>query len=394
MKSRTFLPLPGHKPQTVRVETGLLAFMRQVGQPGLINLAAGVPAPELLPVKDLEKAFAAAAKKVGQPMWAYQTPEGHLPLRETIARRLETRGVKLEGKEVFITSGCTQALHLSIQCLAGPGDIVACESPCYYNTLEQIAASGARALPLPTDPNTGLIFDQAEKVLKRFRPKVLVVCSSLSNPTGATLPEKDRPRWVALAKALKMIIIEDDIYAELCEGATPPPLRAYDDGSTVVYVSSFCKTVSPGLRVGCMIPGKWFEPMVERKCMADIHGSLVSEATLDAFLNSAAMESHLKRFKRVCAKKRHLARNAILECFPSGTTVSDPRGGYMLWVELPEKRDLQKISEATLKRRVSFAKGDVFSCSHAQVSGMRINCARVTEKELVEGLKVIGKQME
>lgn len=367
--------------------------MRQVGQPGLINLAAGVPAPELLPVAALEKAFGTATKKVGQPMWAYQTPEGHLPLRETIARRLANRGVKLAGKEVVITSGCTQALHLSIQTLAGPGDIVACESPCYYNTLEQIAASGARVLPLPTDPNTGLLFQQAETLLKRFRPKVLVVCSSLSNPTGATIPEKDRPRWVALAKQLKMIIIEDDIYAELCEGVPPPPLRAYDDGSTVVYVTSFCKTVSPGLRVGCMIPGQWFEPLVAGKCMADIHGSLVSEATLDAFLSSRAMEAHLKQFKKVCAKKRHLARKTILEHFPVGTTVSEPRGGYMLWVELPGKMNLRKLSEKALKSGVSFARGDVFGCTLPQVSGMRINCARVTEGKLAEGLEGLGKMI-
>jgi DNA-binding transcriptional MocR family regulator len=298
--------------------------------------------------------------------------------------------MRIEGREVVITSGCTQALHLAIQTLAGPGDLVACESPCYYNTLEQIEASGARALPLPADPNNGLIFDQAEKLLKRYRPKVLVVCSSLSNPTGATIPEKDRPRWVALARRLKMIIIEDDIYAELCEGVPPPPLRAYDDGSTVVYVTSFCKTVSPGLRVGCMIPGKWFEMLTAAKCMADIHGSLVSEATLDAFLNSAAMGSHLKRFKKICAGKRLLARKVIQENFPAGTTVSEPRGGYMLWVELPGKRDLGRVSRVALEAGVSFAKGDVFACGTPRVSGMRINCARVTEVKLAEGLRELG----
>jgi DNA-binding transcriptional MocR family regulator len=390
-KTDFFLRSDKHCPQDPLIKGRLLDFMMQVGQAGLVNLAAGVPAPELLPVEALIEAFTVATQTVGQPMWAYQTPEGHLPLRNTIAERLILRGVKISGDEIVITTGCTQALHLTIQSLVGPGDVVACESPCYYNTLEQIAAAGAQALPLPMDMATGLIFSESEKLLKQYRPKLLVVCSSLSNPMGATIPEKDRPKWVELARRLNITIIEDDIYAELCEGVTPPPLRAYDDGSTVVYITSFCKTVSPGLRVGFTIPGKWFEAMIGRKCLADIHGSLVSEATLDAFLKSPDMKKHLETFKKICADKRVLARKTILASFPLGTVVSNPRGGFMLWVELPDKIDLQKLTEQTLQAGVSFAQGDVFGCGQVERSAMRINCARVTSEELVRGLVILGE---
>lgn len=380
-----------HKPVSLKIQSRLLDFMRQVGQSGLTNLAAGVPAPELLPVRDLERAFQRAGREVGPALWAYQTPEGHMPLRRTIAERLARRGAAVRGEDVLVTIGCTQALHLAIAALVKPGDLVACESPCYYNTLEQIEAAGGKALPLPVDPNRGIILSEAERLLKKYRPVCLVVCSSLSNPTGATIPEEDRPKLVRLCKKLNVKIIEDDIYAELIDGPLPPPLRAYDDGSNVVYITSYCKSVSPGLRVGCAIGGKWMESMVEHKCMADLHGSLVSEGTLDAFLRSEACGRHLARLRKTCAQRRELARKAILASFPDGVKVSEPRGGFMLWVELPRKIDLKKLGQQALRQKVSFARGDAFACAVPARSSMRINCARAGEQDLVDGLKKLGQ---
>lgn len=391
MTAKTFLKSSDYRPIKIKIEQGLLGFMRQVGQAGLINLAAGVPSPDLLPTAALKDSFFKATKQVGKSMWAYQTPEGHLPLRESMACRLGHRKVTVTGSDVIITTGCTQALHIALHTLVKKGDLVACESPCYYNTLEQIETAGGHALPLPTDPNTGIIFHEAKKLLIKYRPSVLVVCSTLSNPTGATIPEEDRPKWVELAKELNIVILEDDIYAELCEGPIPSPLRAYDDGSTVVYVSSYCKTVSPGLRVGCVLPGIWFEKIVARKCMADMHGSLVSEVTLDSFISSDQLEIHLKKLRKICLKKRGLAQRAIADCFPVGTIISEPRGGFILWVILPIKIDLNRLATQGLSQNVSFASGDAFSCVKPQVSAMRINCAKVSETELTLGLKKLGQ---
>jgi DNA-binding transcriptional MocR family regulator len=390
MQESFFLNEREHKPRKVSLAMGLLGFMQQVGQKDLINLAAGVPAPELLPVEELKKAFRLATQKAGLSMWAYQTPSGHGPLRMTMAARLGARGLKITGEDVLITTGCTQALHLALQTLVRPGDIVACESPCYYNTLEQISAAGGLALPLPSNANTGLVLKSAEALLKKYRPKVLVLCSTLSNPTGASIPEEDRPRWVQLARRLGLTIIEDDIYAELCEGIVPPPLRAFDDGSHVLYVSSFCKTVSPGLRVGCAVPGKWMQPMLERKCMADLHSSLVSEATLDAFLCSPAMGKHLVNLQKTCALKRALGTKAVRDYFPEGTLISEPRGGFILWVQLAKKINMKMLEAKALQEGVSFAKGEVFACATTRVSAMRLNCARVSEAQLVKGIKILG----
>ena len=194
------LPLSAYRPRRFCPESGLLDLMRQVERPGWINLGAGVPAPELLPVAALRRAFTRANRESGRGMWAYQRPEGHEGLREQVAERWSARGARVSKADVLLTTGCTQALHLALQVHAAPGQVVACESPCYYNLLEQIHLRGCRALPLPLAGGEGLDLDVAGELLRRHRPSCLVVCPTLSNPSAATMDERAREALVALCR--------------------------------------------------------------------------------------------------------------------------------------------------------------------------------------------------
>ena len=381
------------KPVRYCPPSGLLEFMRQVEKPGLINMAAGVPSPDLLPVRELKQAFRAATAGEGRDMWAYQQPAGHAGLREQIAKRLRSRGVAGKGENIILTTGCTQALHLAISALVKPGDLVACESPGYYNMLEQIYQAGAKALPLPVDINSGILLDGAEGVLRRYRPKCLVVCSSLSNPTGATLPPAGRRSLVRLCAELGIVVIEDDIYGELCEGVVPKPVRAYGNSEQVIYVTSFCKSVSPGLRVGCIVAGKWFETVSRLKCNSDLHSSVVSEATLCAFLKSGAFDRHLAVLRKNCRGRRKLVRDAVIRYFPEGTKVSDPQGGFLVWVELPFKLDSAAWAARTRAGNVSFARGEVFLTGAAARSCLRLNCARAAESDLENAVRILAEEI-
>jgi DNA-binding transcriptional MocR family regulator len=388
--------LSRYSPRMYKPPFRLLDFMRQVSDDGLINLAAGVPAVSLLPVKELGQAHAAAVKAGRGSCYAYQLPEGDSGLRAELADRLQSRGVNLPGgkDEVLLTTGCTQALRIALELLVKPGDVVACESPCYYNLLEQIEALGAKALPVPTDISDGITPEALEPMLKKYRPACLVVCSSLSNPSGATIPEENRPVLVELCRSYGVKIIEDDIYAELRDGGALLPLRAWDDGSQVLYVSSYCKSVAPGLRVGVFLPGPFFEAAAQQRCLETMHGSTLAESILREFLAAGAMEKHLKRLGKTCRQRRLIVREAVLECFPPGTVCSEPQGGFMLWAVLPKALDLEKISQLTLQHGVSFARGEVFLTGKPRQACMRLNCARASEEELRQGIEVIGKALK
>ena len=249
----------------------LVDFMRQADQPGLINFAAGVPALDALPFAALREAAERALATDGASMFAYHHPEGDHALRALLAQRLAARGVAdIAPGRLITTTGCTQALQALISVLVKPGDVVACEAPAYDGLLEVIAEAGARVLPLPVTSGSGIDLDATEEALTRWKPRCLVVCTSLSNPSGATLPESNRERLVRICRATGVRLIEDDIYAELIDSGAPKPCRAFDDGSTICTVRWFPRCccgrfwregvwnrISPGCASAICAAGGW-----------------------------------------------------------------------------------------------------------------------------------------
>ena len=364
--------------------------MRQADEPGLINLAAGVPGLDSLPTAELQAAFTRAFDHEGAKMFAYHHPEGDHALREQLAARLQARGASVRGPQLVTVTGCTQGVQLLISILIKPGDIVAVEAPAYYGMLEVLSEAGARVLPLPITGPEGFDLDAAEALLARWKPRALIVCAALSNPSGVTLPEEKRPRLVEICRAHGVRLVEDDIYGELIEDGVPRSLLAWDDGSTVSYVSSFSKTVSPGLRVGVCAPGTLYEEAAARKCQQDLHSAVVSEVALREFLAADALDPHLAGLRTRNARRRTLALGAIARAFPPGTRVNPPRGGYMLWAELPRAFDLAAVRDAARQRRIVFGAGPVFFTEPQATSCLRLNCAKASETELVSGLETLG----
>ena len=369
----------------------LVDFMRQADEPGLINLAAGVPGLEALPTAQLQAAFGRAFETDGAAMFAYHHPEGDRPLRDVLASRLQARGAAVQGDQIITTTGCTQALQVMLSVLLSPGDVVAVEAPAYYGMLELLSEAGARVLPIPVRDGDGLDPDEVDSLLSRWKPKCLIVCSALSNPSGATVSDRRRELLVEICRREGVRLIEDDIYGELVDGGAPRLMLSHDDGSTVSYVTSFSKSVSPGLRVGFCVPGKLHEEFAARKCQQDLHSSVVSEVALREFLLAGEMDTHLKTLHARNADRRKIALAAVRRSFPAGTELPEPRGGYMLWVTLPERVDLAVVRQRARERHVVFASGSVFYPAPPDRSCMRLNCAKASEEELVRGIEVLGE---
>ncbi len=369
----------------------LIDFMREAGEPGLINFAAGVPGLDSLPTEELEKAFASAFEGGGAAVFAYQHPEGDLRLRDLLAERLRKRGAAIEGRQIVCCTGCTQALQVMLTVLLQPGDIVACEAPAYYGMLELLSQAGARVLPVPVRGPDGIDLAETEALLKQWKPRCLIVCTALSNPSGATVPEANREKLVELCRENGVRLIEDDIYGELVDGGAPTSLLAYDpSGATVSYVSSFSKSVSPGLRAGVCVPGTLHEDFATRKCQQDLHSATVTEAGLREFLAAGRLDPHLETLRVRNRRRRELAMGAIRRSFPKDARFVEPRGGYMLWVELAENIDLKPVREEARKERIVFASGDVFFVRPTERACLRLNCAKASEEELVRGLEILG----
>jgi DNA-binding transcriptional MocR family regulator len=406
----------------------LVDFMRQADQPGLINLAAGVPGVDALPFEALPAAMKEAMRSEGPAIFAYHHPEGDRPLRELLAARLATRGVAgVSADDVVITTGCSQALSVMFSILLSPGDVVACEAAAYYGTLEMLAEHRVRVLPIPVSADgSGIDMDAADALVSRWKPRCMVVCTTLSNPTGGTLSQASRERLVAICRRAGTRLVEDDIFGELADAGAPRPCRAYDDGSTVSLVSSFSKTIAPGLRVGYCVPGRVLnasdatatngttvnslhDAFSARKTQQDMHGSVVSEVALRVFLQQGNFDSHLTWLRERNKRRRALALGAIHRTFPAGTHVADPCGGFVLWVALPPAVNLATVREQAREVGVVFASGNVFfptpEAQDAPTSVLdphalsespspryiRLNCAKAAETDLERGVELLGR---
>jgi DNA-binding transcriptional MocR family regulator len=379
-------------PYTFAPRARLLEFMRQAANPRLINLAAGLPSTECVPKADLKRAFDAALLEDSDVALGYHTPDGDYLLRERIAERLLRRGIRVTADELVITTGCTQALHGMIKLLAKPGDIVACEAPAYYATLEILGDLGIRVLAVPVRDAQGVDLELVSALFERFRPCLFVVCSTLSNPSGATMPNAARRALVELCRKTGTQILEDEIYGDLSEIEGLLPIRSYDDGTIVSYVTSFSKTVAPGIRVGVCVAGPNADRFALLKCQQDMHSATVCEVAFRKYLENADFEGHLKFLKTLNRQRRELAYEVIKQYFPAETVVWAPEGGFLLWAEVPQRIDTEAAYLAALHQDVAFSRGAAFyTTPEAKISAMRLNCSRPTTEQLVNGLEILGK---
>jgi DNA-binding transcriptional MocR family regulator len=379
-------------PYTFQPRGRLLDVMRQVGDPELINLAAGLPSIHCVPKADLREAFAATLEENADEALGYHVPDGDLRLRELLVERFRRRGISTSVDQMVITTGCSQALHGMIRLVAKPGDIVACEAPAYYSTLEIMGDLGVKVLPIPVRDSDGIDFELAQTLFRRFKPKLFVLCSTLSNPSGATVPNEIRKALVDLCRETGTRILEDEIYGELSEIPDLKPMRAYDDGSTVSYVTSFSKTVAPGLRVGVCLPGVDANPFALHKCQQDMHSATLCEVAFRRYLETRRFDSHLDFLRRLNRERRALALGVIEECFPATIKIWRPAGGFLLWVELPLNIQVKQVYRSALSEKVAFCHGAAFFTSEEeQIGAMRLNCSRPSEEQLVKGLRILGR---
>ena len=367
----------------------LLDLMRQTENPHVINLAAGIPSSDFLPMDALKTALEGEIQSRAREMFSYHRPEGAGILREAIRDYLAIRGVKITSDEILVTTGCSGALSTMMSTLLKKGDTVVCEAPAYYGQLELLRAIGVKFRTVNTAVGQEPDPAKWEKALKaKPKPKLLVVTSTLSNPSGATLKEEWRPRMVEICRKMGVPILEDDIYGDLLGRGRPKPLRAFDDGSTVLYVTSFSKTVAPGLRIGFALPGKWMDAAADRQCRQTIHGGVPPEFITASFLRSGRMEGHLEMLRSVYGKRRELAGGILSRELPEGIRADDPSGGYMLWVRGGRPTLMEEVSKQCLAKGVAVVGGGIFFANPPKEACFRLNCARATPEDLARGVGI------
>ncbi|HYF93607.1 MAG TPA: PLP-dependent aminotransferase family protein [Symbiobacteriaceae bacterium] len=358
------------------------AVMRRAGS---ISFAHGEMAPDLFPAAALGRLFARAFSTGRAPL-GYGPVAGYLPLREAIARRM---GVN--PGEVLVLGGSQLALYLISRVLLQPGDTVVVEVPSYINTLGIFESAGVRVVPVGVDRH-GLQVEGLGEVFLRYRPKLLLTVPTFHNPLGVTMSLERRRQLLHLAARHQVGIVEDDPYGELqFAGERIPSLKALDPGGYVIHISSFSKSVTPGLRLAWLSASP---AVVERIAAArgilDFRAALLSQWVMDAFIREGDFDQHLQRLRPMLLRRRDTLAAALKQHMPAGVTWHVPDGGYNLWCALPRPLRARRLLSEAAREGVAFIPGDYYGPGDEARRGIRLNFSYPKESEIGDGVKRLG----
>ncbi len=376
-----------------RLMTGsaIRELLKLTEQPDFISFAGGLPAPESFPVAEVAAAVQAILHDRGPQSLQYGATEGYRPLRELIARRTSTDGHVVSVENVLITSGSQQALDLLGKVFLDVGDRVLLESPTYLAALQAWNAYEATYLELPLD-EAGLDPAALEPAL-RGEPKFLYCVPNFQNPTGVTLSLARRQRLVALAAAHGMPLVEDDPYGSLrFEGdALPSLLTIAGAVGGVIQLSTFSKTLAPGLRVGWVVaPAEVIGRLALAKQGTDLHTGTLDQYIVHELLAGGQIEAGLPAIVARYRERRDTMLTALAEHFPADVRWTRPAGGMFLWVTLPRGIDASDLLPAAVEQGVAFVPGKSFFPNGGGENTMRLNFSNASPERIREGIARLG----
>ena len=354
-----------------------------VRRSGSISFAHGEMSPDLFPAPALGQLFTRAFASGKAPL-GYGPVAGYLPLREAIAARM---GGTAPG-EVLVLSGSQLALYLISRVLLQPGDTAVVEVPSYINTLGIFESAGVRIVPAPVDRD-GMQVDGLAEVFLRYRPKLLFTVPNFHNPLGVTMSLARRRQLLTLAARHQVGIVEDDPYGELQFAGDPvPSLKSLDPGGYVIYVSSFSKSVTPGLRLAWLsAPPAVVERIAAARGTLDFRAALLNQWVMDAFLREGQMDDHLAQLRPVLHRRRDALVAALRHHMPPGVTWHVPNGGYHLWCTLPRPLRARRLLSEAAREGVAFIPGDYYGPGDEARRGIRLNFTYPREPEIAEGVR-------
>ena len=365
--------------------------------PDLISFAGGLPAPDVFPLEEVNAACNRVLHEQGAKALQYSATEGYLPLREMIVRHSIRYGIKITPENVLITTGSQQALDLLGKIFIDPGDRILVESPTYLAAIQAWKAYGAEFITVPMDED-GMNTDHLEEAL-RVGPKFIYVLPNFQNPTGVTLSYERRCKLIELADQYGVPIVEDDPYGQLrYEGEHLPSIvvldsQFRDDGTpcyrgNVIYLSTFSKTLAPGLRLGWVVaPPEVIRKLVQAKQGADLHTATFNQMVAYEVSHGGFLDQHIHLIRKVYGERRDVMLAAMDRFFPPEVEWTHPQGGLFLWGILPSYMDAADVLKTCIEHKVAFVPGEPFHPTGGGKNTMRINFSNATPDNIEAGIR-------
>jgi DNA-binding transcriptional MocR family regulator len=380
------------QPRKVRFGELFEEIFNAANNPQVVPFGVASPAVELMPIKGMLRATQRALSRNPEQAIDYCFPPGDSELRHEIARRYVGLGLSVDPDNIVITSGCSEALSLSLHAVTRRGDIVAVESPTYFSVLRLIERMGLLAVEIDSDPQTGMCLDALQTAIDTMEIKAVVGVFNFSNPLGCLMPDESKQRLVSMLEQANIPLIEDDIYGDLYFGQQRPAIgKCYERKGQVLTCSSFSKTVAPGYRVGWVIADRYRDEVIEWKQATSSAMCSLPQSAMAEYLRSGEYERHLARLRNAYRLQVEQMRFMLARVLPAGTRISNPQGGFVLWLELPRGVDAVELLQNAIHENISLTPGMLFSATRKFRNFIRINCGHPWSERIERAVERLGE---
>ncbi|MBE7027894.1 MAG: PLP-dependent aminotransferase family protein [Ruminococcaceae bacterium] len=373
-------------------------IFKVAGKPDIISFAGGLPAPESFPVSAIKKICEDILTQEPVTALQYGVSEGYMPLIEEIKKRLEEKfNIDMTKNEMIVVSGSQQGADLLTKVLINEGDGVVCEEPSFIGCLNTFRTYKAELYGVPTNEN-GMDTDILEETLKKHKNiKMIYTIPTFQNPSGNTATLQTREKMLALAQKYNVIIMEDNPYGELrFTGEDVPTIKSLDKTGHVVYIGSFSKVFSPGLRLAYMVFDKGLaEKIVVGKQATDVHTNIFSQMIAARFLKEYDIDESIAKSRDIYKHRCELMLSCMDKCFPKSVTYTRPQGGIFIWVTLPEGTDTLSLMKEAVEKKVAFVPGNTFMTDiDKPCNSFRLNYSTMPDEKIIKGIEILGELLK
>jgi 2-aminoadipate transaminase len=372
-------------------------LMAITARPEVISLAGGLPDTSTFPPKSFAAQMTRIAQESSAAALQYGPTEGFESTKECIAKVMACEGMTADAEDVLVTTGGQQAIDLITKVLVDPGDPIICEGPTYPGAVPVFTSYQTETIQVSVDDD-GMRVDEVEATIDRLaadgrRPKFIYSVPSFQNPAGVSLSAERRARLVALARAREVLVVEDNPYGMLrYEGEPVEPLYKLDGGDYVLYVGTFSKILSPGIRVGWILaPPPVMEKIVLGKQATDLCTSTLAQYFVAEFFAENRWREYIESLVGLYRGRRDAMLDSLERHFPAEARWTRPAGGLFVWATLPEYIDTSDLLARALRDNVAFVPGAAAFVDGRGRSSMRLNFSGCTEEEIREGIRRIGR---
>ena len=373
-------------------------LMAITARPEVISLAGGLPDTSTFPPQSFAAQMTRIAQESSAEALQYGPTEGYAETKECIRAVMRAEGMDPDPDDILVTTGGQQAIDLVAKTLVDPGDVVVAEAPTYPGAVPVFSSYQAETRQVEVD-DEGMRIDLLSELLDRLardgrRPKFIYSVPSFQNPAGVTL-SPERRRWlIEICRERELLVVEDNPYGLLRYGGEPvDPLYKLDGGDYVLYLGTFSKILSPGIRLGWLCaPPPVMAKVVLGKQASDLCTSTLSQYFVNEYFSEGRWREYVDSLVSVYRSRRDVMLDSLDRHFPAQASWSHPEGGLFCWATLPGYIDTTDLLARALRDNVAFVPGAAaFADGSSGSNSMRLNFSGSTEDEIREGIRRIGR---